>query len=165
MTKVHAVAERAALCVARLCRGDGLCGINALEGRGVGALEEEKRSACLGERVELLDLPGGRHLEVADGTVLIGETSDGVIVPDDGHVARARTIGGANDAPREVCRLHGRLHDELLIGLKRDALLDEQLCVEVDLVGEGLGREAALLVGHGEGSHSASFLGRRRLTP
>ena len=51
------------------------------------------------------------------------------------------------------------------IGLKRDALLDEQLCVEVDLVGEGLGREAALLVGHGEGSHSASIQGRRRMTP
>lgn len=68
-----------------------------------------------------------------------------------------RAVGGAHDAAGKVRALDGRLENELLAALEGHSLADQERCVEVKLLREGLGREAALLVGHGDGGHAGSF--------
>ena len=151
--EVHTVAERAALGVARLAGGGGLGGIDALEGRRIAALEEEEGGSGLGKAVELLDLPGRGGLEPLGLDVLVGKAGHGVVVPDHGHVTGAGAVGAVDHAAREVGALDGSLDHELLAGLQGNALLDEEVGVEVELVGEGGRRDAALLVGHGDRRH------------
>ena len=96
-------------------------------------------------------------LKELEGAVLVGEPAHHVIRPDHGHVAGPVAIRRAHHATREVGALDGRLQDELLALAQGDALSHEEVCVEVELVGEALGRETALLVRHGNVCHPGSF--------
>ena len=89
-------------------------------------------------------------LEEREGAVLIRETGHDVVRPDDGHVARPGAIGRLDHTPREVRALDGSLENELLALAQGDPLPHEQGGIKVELTGEGLGRDAALLVGHGQ---------------
>ena len=68
-------------------------------------------------------------------------------------MARAGAVGALDHAAGEVGALHGGIEHELLARLEGDALLYEEVRVEIELVGEGIGGDAALLVGHGDGRH------------
>ncbi len=96
-------------------------------------------------------------LEELERTVLVGEAADLVVGPEDGHVPRTDPICRAHHAPGEVGALDGRLEDELLARPERDPLANEEVGVEVELIGEALGRDAALLVGHRYDCHPGSF--------
>ena len=154
--KVHSIAEGLALVVARLGGRGRLGRVYALERGRVGALQEEEGGARLGKGVELLDLPGGRVAEPVDIHVLVGQAADGVVVPDDSDVAGAGAVAGRHHAAGKVGALDGALDDKLLAGPDGGALLHQQVGIEVKLVGERLGGNAALLVGHGNGRHGDS---------
>lgn len=80
----------------------------------------------------------------------------GVVVPDDGDVAGAGAVASLHHAAGKVGALDGALDDELLARPDGSALLHQQVGIEVKLVGERLGGNAALLVGHGNGRHGDS---------
>ena len=155
--ELHAPPVGLALRVDCMGAHGGLHGVDALELHGVLALEAQERRALLGERVELDALPFGNVLEELEVVVLEGEARDLVVVPDHGHGAGARLVGGAHDAAHEIGALDGTGHDQLLPGLDGAALAHDQGCIAVELRGEGLGCDAALLVGHGNGHGGPSI--------
>ena len=148
----------AAVCTLRnfpgLAARGRLCGVDALEGGGIRAVEEQECGARLCQRVELLTLPRGHRAEPVDVHVLVREAADLVVSPQNGYVAGAGAIGRGNNATHEVGTLDGRLQDKLLPGLDGRALAHQQGGIAIELVGEGLGGDAALLVGHGD-AHGA----------
>ena len=112
--------------------------IDALESRGVRALDKDKAGAVLGQGIQLQALPLGRLLKIALLDMLVGEPCHGIVGPNDCHVASAGRISLRDHHARKRRALDRGLNDNLLAGLDVYALADNQARIVFNLGLQGL---------------------------
>ena len=137
--------------------GGRLRGIDLKESVRILAIKPEERRALASERIHLLDLPGGELLEPLERAVVVLETRQLVIAPDDGDVASAHLIRSSDDEADKVHGLDRSGNDELLIRLDVHTIAHEELGVEALTGLKALHGERALGVAHGDVAHGIPF--------